>query len=282
MDDPPESLLPADQLASLVTGLEHAGFKSVVDYTEAHGRLVKMSSFVVAMKDNDSRTNWFMSEAEINLKISKRTMRTKTGESPFLFFDGASMMQYQFSSRVAEEVWCRDKPDICSAGHGYAPEKASVPVSSLEVRPSVIAKGGRGLFASEFIPKGTVIGLEDCVNGMFLSGTTYRLMNEAADMFNDTVSEFIDTLSRGYVYGYGWDSFEYVRFVGCDCDRAVICLLEYELTDLTAPGAACRWSGPRNHDVRKPRLQRNLQHRHSFGNDRNDDGARSRPRRSTR
>lgn len=235
INDPPESLYPNDHFMSFVEGLESNGFESITDYAEMHGRLVDIWSFVLAMKNSKSRANWFMSEAEINLKIAKRSMKTITGESPFHFFDGALMMQYQFASRVVEEVWCRDKSGLCSTGHGYDPDMTNVPVTSFEVRPSIIAKGGRGVFATEFIPKGSNIGLEECVHGMSLPGTTYLLLSEAAEAFDDTVSEYLDTFFFGYVDGYGWVDSVYVRFFGFV--SAGICLLELELTYLVTTGA---------------------------------------------
>lgn len=212
-DDPPASLFPNDHFVSFVQGLEQFGFESIVDYEEAHGRLVEVWAFVLAMKDSETRANWYMNEAELNLKISQRSMKTTNGESPFLFFDGASMMHYQFASRIVEETWCRDKPERCLTGHGYDPELMNAPRSSFEVRPSIIAKGGRGVFATDFIPKGSVIGLEECVHGMFLPSTTFALMREAAEEIDETISEFWDVVFWGYVDGYGWIDSSYVSFV---------------------------------------------------------------------
>jgi hypothetical protein len=210
IDDPPESLYPDDHFMSFVNGLRRVGFESIVDYEEAHGRLVDIWAYVLVMKDSESRANWFMSEAEITLKLQKRSMRTKNGEFPFHYFDGATMMQYQFSSRVVEEAWCRDKPEACNNGHGFDPEILNIPRSAFEVKQSVIAKGGRGVFATEFIAKGSHIVLEECVHGMHISGTTFDLMDEAATRTTNTMSNFWDVVFWGYVDGYGWVNSGYV------------------------------------------------------------------------
>ena len=203
IDDPPESLDPDSQhFSAFLNGLQYAGFESLIDYDEAHGRLVEIWTFLLAMKDSESRSNWFVSEAEMQLIIQKRSMRTKNGESPFLYFDGASMMNYQFPSRVVEETWCREKSNECK-GHGFDPEITSVPRSSFEVKQSAIALGGRGVFAKDFIQKGSFIGLEDCVHGMLLPSTTYDLMGESAEKFAN-MSDFWDVAYWGYVDGYGW------------------------------------------------------------------------------
>ena len=212
IDDPPESLFPKDHFVSFVNGLENFGFESIVDYAEAHGRLIEVWSFVLAMKNSETRMNWFMNEAEMNLKIAQRSVRTKDGSLPFRYFDGASMMQYQFASRIAEETWCRGKAGVCSTGHGFDPEMTNAPLSSFEVKPSLIPNAGRGVFATEFIAKGSVIGLGECIHGMFLPSTTFDLLREGAYKFDGVISEFWDVVFWGYVDGYGWIDSIYVSF----------------------------------------------------------------------
>jgi hypothetical protein len=212
MDDLPTSFYPDNQLGTFLDGLEKFGFESIVDYSEAHGRFIESWGFVVAMKDSASRANWFRNEAEINLQIAQRILPS----TELSFFDGASMMQYQFTSRIDEEIWCRDRVDgECSTGHGFDPYLPNLPHSAFTVQPSTVAKGGRGIFATQFVPKGTMIGLEECVHGMFLPSTTFDLMRTAAEEIEDSdenqVSDFWDVVFWGYVDGYGWIDSAYVR-----------------------------------------------------------------------
>lgn len=244
---------------SFVNGLRRVGFESIVDYEEAHGRLVDIWAFVLAMKDGESRANWFMSEAEINLKIKKRAMKTKNAVFPFYYFDGATMMLYQFSSRVVEETWCRDKTEECRTGHGFDPEIPNIPRSALEVKPSAIATGGRGVFAAEFIAKGSYILLEECVHGMLIPGTTYHLMDEAATTSTNNMSDFWDVVFLGYVDGYGWVNNGYVSFGHCRIACAGHCSNLLDLRALEIEGVADWWSRPGNLDFYKPRLQRAVQ-----------------------
>ena len=59
------------------------------------------------------------------------------GRSPLLFFDGPAMESHYFPSRASEEVFCRDAIDAagCALGHGFDPDKISLPLSALEVVP---------------------------------------------------------------------------------------------------------------------------------------------------
>lgn len=204
IDDAPE---PFDIFNSFLHLLHQVGFEHILDFEEAHGRFDGVWSFTLAMKDYDSRANWFMNEAELQLEIYSRLLRTKNGEDPLHFFDGASLMHYQFPSRVEEETWCREHPAECEGGHGFDPEHTNIPVSSFEVKPSGIAKGGRGVFAKEFIPKGSVLALDECVHGMVALGRTIDVLEESNKKFRE---EFFEVLFSAYFEGYGWSGNEYV------------------------------------------------------------------------
>jgi hypothetical protein len=193
VDDPPESIFLDNQFVSFVKGLELFGFESIIDYAESHGRFTESWSFVFAMKNSESRASWFLSEAKMNIRIAQRTMPTRSGDVPFLFFDGATMAQYQFARRVVEDGWCRDKPDERATGHGYDPDVAvNLPRSSFEVRGSRVATGGRGVFAKEFVPKGAVIGLDECVHGMFLPSTMFALQPRRLTRASQSFSMCLD------------------------------------------------------------------------------------------
>jgi len=194
-------------------GLDAAGFESVVGFEEAHGRFEGGAwSFIVAMKDWDTRANWFRNPAEWNTQIGPRLLRTKNGELPLRYFDEASVVNSRSPSRSVEDTWCRKYPKECKGGHGFDPELVNIPVSSFEVKPSVIAKGGRGVFAKELIPKGAVIGLEECVDGMHVDSKTFQVLEEAGNLFRDA-SKFWSVVYDGYIDGYGWMGHEYVSFV---------------------------------------------------------------------
>jgi hypothetical protein len=207
LDDPAELFDDEEQLTDFLKGLERTGFESVLDYHEAHGRLLNPWSFLLAMKDSTYRSNWFMNEAELNAEIQQRILSTTTGDSPLLYFDGATMATYQFPSRLVEEPWCRGQSALCKKGHGYDPFVQDNPMSSFEVRSSLLRGGGRGVFAKEFIPKDSYVSLGECVHSVFVQPKTYDIMEESARFFQDA-SGYWKVLYFGYIDGYGWqDSF---------------------------------------------------------------------------
>jgi hypothetical protein len=202
MDDPPDELDPTENFSFFLEGLLRVGFESVLDYEESHGRFQATWSFVLALKDSELRSRWLSSEAEIQYEMKQRLLRTKDGESPLRYFDGATMMQYHFPSRSVEESWCTsNKKGDCRKGHGFDPEIQSLPRSAFEVKASAIAGGGRGVFAKEFIPKGSYIGLDDCVQGMFVPSLAHTLVSDAADSFAN-FSEYWNVFFWGYIEGY--------------------------------------------------------------------------------
>jgi len=190
-------------------GLAKAGFESITGYYEAHGGFQSPWSFLVAMKDVSSRAIWIRSEADVNVAIHDRTLRTLTGDAPLRYFDGATMMSYQLPSRIEEELWCR-QPGHCEGGHGFDPERRNYPVDSVEARPSDVVKGGRGVFAKKNLEAGSVIGLEETVNGMFLPPNTFELLHESLKAFD---YDYFDTFAIGYLDGYGWSNSFYVSLM---------------------------------------------------------------------
>ena len=206
-DDAPETLYPDHDFSSFLRHLQQAGFESISDFDEAHGRLGAQWSFLIAKKDHESRAKWFKNEAELQREMHNRLLTAKDGESPLRFFDGASMMQYQFPSRVVETIWCRGHPEECESGHGYDPELSFVPVTAFEVKPSAIANGGRGVFTKEFIPKGSIIALDKCVHSMYASSGTSTVLDESHENFE---ADFFEVLYSLYLEGYGWSGNEHV------------------------------------------------------------------------
>ena len=206
-DSPADNLFPGDNFVTFLKGLKQFDFESILDFDESHARFVGQWSFLLAAKDSDVRSRWFSNEAELQLAVHQRILRTKDGKIPLRFIDGASMMQYQFPSRGAEQTFCRGH--ACEGQHGFDPELVDFPVSAFEVKPSIVANGGRGVFAKVFVPKGSIIGLEDCVHGMFSPSRTVELMEQTGAAYG-TSSEFWNVVDTAYFDGYGWSESFYV------------------------------------------------------------------------
>ena len=190
------------------------GFQNIVDYSENNEKIV------VGMKCQQCRANWIWNAAVIQIQIFKRIIHHGPGESTVeLFFDGPTLVKYQFPSRIMEEVWCRSERDIgigikdenvyakvgvsSCTGHGFNPDIINVPVSALVVNTSLVANGGRGVFTTQPIVKGSTIILDDCVQGMIIPITTLKLL-ETATLTMENISDFWDVVAIGFVEGYGW------------------------------------------------------------------------------
>jgi spermidine synthase len=130
--DPPLTHYRDDQLWSFLTNFEAAGFGSVQSYDDIHSGFESPWSFNVIMKNRESRRGWFRSQAEIDWRIRKRAVRTLRDESPFRYFDGSTMMEWKYPSRIGENVYCRLNPTPLSCfGVGYVPKTLEVHVQGL-------------------------------------------------------------------------------------------------------------------------------------------------------
>jgi hypothetical protein len=207
MDDIPESLDDDNHVPEFIRGLGRAGFEDVLRYDESQGRLAAPWSFLFAMKHYFHRSTWYANEAEWNLRIQTRAMRTHEGVLPFRFLDSATMMSYQFPSRAVQEIWCMDKPDLCRGNRPapFDPEISDIPISSFSVKASTVASAGRGVFANDFIPKGSYLGAEDCVSGLVVPPYALQTI--------EGMSEKVEALKQLAVYldAYGWVEDFYVR-----------------------------------------------------------------------
>ena len=200
---------------------QSAGFQNIVDYNE------KSEKIVIGLKCRQSRADWIWNPAVFQIQIAKRMthhgVADKSGDN--FHFDGPSMVGYQFPSRTVEEVWCRNKwkvtgiddyyesdDDISCTGHGYDPEIINIPISSFIVNTSVVANGGRGVFTTHKIAKGTTVLMDDCTQGLIIPITTLNLL-ETAESTMENVSEFWDVVVDGFLYGYGWADTFLVRFL---------------------------------------------------------------------
>jgi hypothetical protein len=110
--------------AATIRLLEDLGFGSIHEYEEAHCGFFAPWAYVIGLKSHETRDQWYANAAKINTKIHKRSVPTKSGTSPFRFFDGSTMATYQVPHRATEVVYCRRRPtpkecegvDVDSAG----------------------------------------------------------------------------------------------------------------------------------------------------------------------
>lgn len=165
----------------------------------------------MAFKSYGTRKRWYANPAEIDLAIKKHSVRTKSGESPLRYFDGATMASYQVPSRTVENVFCRRQPTPLSCVNDeyiYNPELSNVVVSSLEVKTSEQGENaGRGLFTKVDMPENTYIAAESTVHAVRFFPTTNELITK---LF--TTCEPAEKLEvpEYYMDGYGFTSQTFV------------------------------------------------------------------------
>ena len=185
----------------------HDNFEKIVEYSEfvndecVHRSICMPLRFFVCMKDKLLVSNRAATEAEISLLIQKSTKN-----SDFRYFDAAIMKIYQIPSRIAEDADCKEShASIDFYGkHGYDPFVQNFPLkSSFEVRHSTVKNGGRGVYATKHIPRGSYLGLEEMVQGMLILPSTLHLLEIFSNAFDGKI-DYFKLLFWGYVHGYGW------------------------------------------------------------------------------
>lgn len=226
--------------------LTHQGFRKIEDYSEAHGGFLGVWKYKIAMKSNSSFVRWHYNQAMIDLELQDRAMPTVAGiETPFRFFDGATMMGYQYPSRITEEVFCRNYPvpEMCDQGHGVDPERPNAHVSSLEVRQSSIPNAGRGVFAKNDIPEGSFLSIdESCHDVLAMPDTTYWI-----NRFRTSGLVTRWKMFDAFMFGYGFVSDYFgapsvsidgsiMTFLnhGCDGKYNIRTIDQYSFTEMTA------------------------------------------------
>ena len=145
-------------------------------------------------------------------EMQRRSIPTREGESPFHFFDGATMLSFRYPNKSREVVFCRriPTPETCKpTGHGFDLDKPNVPLSSLEVKKSGTGENsGYGLFTKVDIPAISYIGIESSVHSVVFEADTHELL-DSFDVNKDNPSTEI-AMKAGidcvlaYVWGYGF------------------------------------------------------------------------------
>jgi len=165
-------------------------------------------AYLVAFKSYSSRKRFYANTAEIELAIQKRTVRTKSGQTPLRYFDGATMVSYQMPSRSMENVFCRREPTPPECGVGeyhYNPELSNVPTSSMEVKVSGQGeKAGRGVYTLVDIAKDTYISAETASQSLRFFPSTHALIIELLTKCPEQ-AEALEGFEY-YMYGYGFSS----------------------------------------------------------------------------
>jgi hypothetical protein len=209
MGDPSDTHSRDNNRNTFVETLVKLGIDSTFEYTEAHCGFEFPWKFIVSFKSARSQERWFSSEAQVNLKMQKRSTRRKDGAMPFDYFDGATMVSYQHITKASAAAFCRrdPAPDGCGGRygytHGYDPGRENVPRSSLNVSKSLVGENaGRGVFTLVDIPVNSYIGLEVQVVPIEFQASTYPLIEKMED--NSLFEDFYSGSLNAFMHGYGY------------------------------------------------------------------------------
>ena len=201
--DPADTLSRDEKRAGITRLLEEVGFESIHVYEESHSAFGYPWSYLVAFKAFENRVNWYLTEPEIEVNIHTRILPTKDGESSLHYFDGATMASYQIPHKAFETVFCREDPMPKECKYrGYDPDEDSIPVTAVEVKES--GNKGFGLFATQDIPRQSMLGAAEATSSVKLSPTT-TAMTQTLGYRYPGAKKLLDSF-LGYMYFYGFES----------------------------------------------------------------------------
>lgn len=115
--DPGEAFGRNYNRATLFDTVEAVGFKRMFLYEEGHSNFLTPWSYLVACKSEKCSEEWYLNEAEIDLRIRERILPTKSGTPALRYVDGSTMKKYQRPSSAWQAVYCRKlhRPVECKA-----------------------------------------------------------------------------------------------------------------------------------------------------------------------
>jgi SET domain len=192
---------------NFIEKLKDHAFTKIEDYAESHGGFLAVWKYKIAFKCIEcSYYLWHSNQATIDLEIRKRTLPVVDGskENLLRFFDGATMIGYQYPSRVVENVFCRDfpTPEYCDKMHGYDPDINNLYLSSLEIKASLIPNAGRGVVTKIDVPKGSYVVLDETTSNVLVMPTTTELIQSFLDAAVINRWKLFDA----YLFGLGFAS----------------------------------------------------------------------------
>jgi len=208
LDDPPDEIGTSIDTAHMMEALEK-NFESMHEYDEGHSHFNAPWSYLVCFKNSKSRANWYRNAPEIQIDLHQRLYGTESGKPALLFFDAPTMISYQFPSKAKESTYCRkiDKPQECNEFIGFDSKLVTIPISHVEARKSTVGEfAGRGLFASQDIPKGATLDVDGSVKAFHVLPSTWSVIY---DQYDDSESEFATEETStlvAFIEGYGYGS----------------------------------------------------------------------------
>lgn len=173
-----------------------------------------MEQLTCATKSLKVRSNWYRNEAEVNVEIQERSVRSKSGSPLFRYFDGATMQFFQIPSKSFESVYCKSTPtpSHCKTDITYDPTISNVDMSAYGVGVSGVGeKAGRGVFATRDLSKGSYLNLDTSTQLVKFPARTLQLILDLEAAFADDLTPL-----ECYINGYGFQSQFHVSRIGSE------------------------------------------------------------------
>ena len=220
---------PADEVglfrdtSLMIDALKQSGFKGILTYDEGHSKFYMPWSYLVALKQYESRAAWHRTAPEIEIKLQQRLHKTKSGREILRYFDAPTMLSYQLPSKASETAYCRreEYPDECDEFVGIQPDEyINLPSSEyLRVDKSKIAHGGRGVFAAKRLPANSTLALDEASKAISAGPLAWSVITEM-EAWGDEHLPYVEDMISGlytFIEGYGHGAVllvrEYTMFV---------------------------------------------------------------------
>ncbi|KAL7562640.1 hypothetical protein ACA910_015381 [Epithemia clementina (nom. ined.)] len=235
----------APVLARFEEILQQHGMLSMKTYSEAHGQFHGPWEFRLVHKDYETMTSFFREPAKVDLSLAKHAVLNKHGKFPFQYFDGATWAGLQYPSRVSDDFFCDTHPrrtSLCLVHEGYDPDRANIPGSALEIKPSLIPNGGQGLFFKEDFKEDSYLAIEQSSWNMQVMPDIFYMIDE--EMLQSKARSLFEHFYY-FLFGYGY-SYEYYGgtsfhadvgpsvFINHGCNGTYVVGARTKTTELTA------------------------------------------------
>ena len=161
-------------------------------FEEGHSNFLFPWSYLIACKSEKCAKEWYLNEAELNLRILERILPTKSGTPALKYVDGSTLRRYRRPPSAWQAVYCRKlpRPDECDT---FA-DVTNI-LLQRDAFQSVFNNGTKAIIAKVNMNKGTVISSTDTLIKMSSPASTKleQGFSQTKDLF-EGASSVVDFL----------------------------------------------------------------------------------------
>jgi len=191
LNDPGEQFGRNYNRATLFNTIEAVGFKRVFLFEEGHSNFLTPWSYLVACKSEKCAKEWYLNEAELDLRILERILPTKSGTPALKYVDGSTIKKYRRPSSAWQAVYCRKLPRPVECATFADVNNILLQRDAFK---SIFNNGTKATIAKVNMVKGTVISSMDTLIPM--SPLTYNKFELGSNPIN--------TLSQSAYSAVAW------------------------------------------------------------------------------